>query len=615
MERSMIQRAATLALGAAALTAAVQSASLAPWGGGEVFCDAMGTEIEEAWRNVPAAGIPWEIHCGPGNFPTRIGPNFFPIGPINAANPAQTKPGIQSILRAAETWEKTGIGGIDISSISFDEPSLYVEPNPGPGIVLPSRLYTFSSLGGVISADRILDGVNTVTLWEPAGTFLYTGLGGAGTVGAALVIVPPNGTGDIVEADITLNALTKTGPGVFDAPFYSFVESNDAAQSWYATTTELPGSGAPLAGPATAYVDLQGVLVHEFGHFLGLAHSLVDGRWNSVEGTTPTMFIAGGHTTSPFAAFASFYGGAQGPPLAELMDASTTLSRGLLAETARSLESDDLSAIAGVYPTLDLSPTLGGIRGRVGDVFGVPVLGAHVVAVKADEHDVVRVGTLSRAGGVFRIPRLPVGRYYVYVEPVDGVMFRPEGLPTYVAPSTEQCVVPTFFTTEFWDTAESGNEANPMSASILDVLGNGRYTANCDFIIERVPDRLQVEVLGSPVMTPSSRGAVAINPAGANTVLQFTLNFPSAPAPRAGFLLVGTDRRSIQVSQQLTLPALGGMRPASTLVTLNTQGDAIVNFPLDPATVHQSLFVQVMAQSPNGVGMQLSNPVTVLVAR
>ena len=120
--------------------------------------------------------------------------------------------------------------------------------------------------------------------------------------------------------------------------------------------------------------DLQSVLTHEVGHFLGLNHS---GLISSV--------------MEP-------YGQA-----------------GQLDE--RTLTYDDMAGAAELYPTSTAFNNTGAISGVV-LAGGTPVFGAHVVALDANGTPTVSV--ISNPDGSFELDFLPAGFYRLYAEPLDG---------------------------------------------------------------------------------------------------------------------------------------------------------------------------------------------------
>jgi hypothetical protein len=119
--------------------------------------------------------------------------------------------------------------------------------------------------------------------------------------------------------------------------------------------------------------DIQSVLTHEIGHFLGLDHS---GMVSS--------------TMSPFGA--------------------------LTQVDQRTLQYDDIAGVSEIYPAG--TPSVGRISGTVRQNGTQPVKGAHVVAV--DSAGTAVVSTLTVSDGSYTLRMLPFGTYRVYAEPLDG---------------------------------------------------------------------------------------------------------------------------------------------------------------------------------------------------
>ena len=170
---------------------------------------------------------------------------------------------------------------------------------------------------------------------------------------------------------------------------------------------------AALATAPGAY-DLESLLTHELGHWLGFDHSAV---WRAI------MF--------PFA-----------PPPGEFLG-----NRPTGAAPDAPLSDDDRTGIRVQYPDPSDTVNVGAIRGRVlpANPFSLAslpapgpgesltgIFGAHVVAVDADTGSVI-AGTLGgwscsattnslQFDGTFAIERLPVGRdYAIYAEPLVGL--------------------------------------------------------------------------------------------------------------------------------------------------------------------------------------------------
>lgn len=118
--------------------------------------------------------------------------------------------------------------------------------------------------------------------------------------------------------------------------------------------------------------DVQQLVAHEAGHMLGLDHSPV---------LSATMYP---------------YVGKNGVP---------------------SLDSDDVVAIAGLYPKVPRTDAGATLVGRVAGDSG-PVFAAQVVALSADGEPVATA--LSDQQGNFTIDGVPPGTYRLYAEPLDG---------------------------------------------------------------------------------------------------------------------------------------------------------------------------------------------------
>jgi uncharacterized protein (TIGR03437 family) len=114
-----------------------------------------------------------------------------------------------------------------------------------------------------------------------------------------------------------------------------------------------------------------GTLVHEFGHALGLQHTL----------TSSVMSTAVTRTTSK----------------------------------ARPLTADDIAGISLLYPSRTFFSSTGSISGRVLLQGGQPANLASVVAISPAG---AAISTLTNPDGTFRIDGLPPRSYYVYVHPL-----------------------------------------------------------------------------------------------------------------------------------------------------------------------------------------------------
>lgn len=261
-----------------------------------------------------------------------------------------------------------------------------------PGMIAPLERTTDSNACTNDSQGNV-DGLNTICFDQSSTTFSSGVLAFTRviTANAAGVIVGSSATsefaGQILDADTLVRG---DGQSIFATP---------------AALSTTQGQGA---------YDLESILTHEIGHWLGLGHSAV---------IRAMMF--------PFSP----------PPGAFLgLRPATNAPDGPLAD-------DDRTGLRSMYPDPADAMNIGTISGQIlpANPFALAALpspapgqsltgifGAHVVAVDADTGAVVAAalaGWSCLAGevsaqfdGTFRIQRLPVGRnYIIYAEPLTGI--------------------------------------------------------------------------------------------------------------------------------------------------------------------------------------------------
>ena len=100
-----------------------------------------------------------------------------------------------------------------------------------------------------------------------------------------------------------------------------------------------------------------------------------------------------------------------------LRDATMYFQGGAFDFGFNSLSWDDIAGINVGYPLPGMDQITGSISGRV-TMEGAPVFGAFVVAV--DEYGIAVASAISLTDGAYRLQFLPKGRYWLYVEPLDG---------------------------------------------------------------------------------------------------------------------------------------------------------------------------------------------------
>jgi len=242
-------------------------------------------------------------------------------------------------------------------------------------------------------AETNIDGLNTIC-------FNQSSMGFASGVLAFTRVITANAPGVSVGA---------SGPSAFAG---QILDADTLFRNDGQATFATPAALATSAGQG-AY-DLESLLTHEIGHWLGLDHSAV---WRAI------MF--------PFA-----------PPPGQFLGNRPTAQApdGPLAD-------DDRTGVRSLYPDPNDTVDIGAIRGRVlpanpfalaaipapsagGSVTGI--FGAHVVAVDADTGSVFAAtlggwscnasNSALQFDGSFDIERLPVGHnYMIYAEPLTGL--------------------------------------------------------------------------------------------------------------------------------------------------------------------------------------------------
>lgn len=214
-------------------------------------------------------------------------------------------------------------------------------------------------------------------------------------------------------------------------------------------------------------IDIQAVVLHEGGHFLGLCHSAIrydmGGDMSGKPSNAAVMF--------PFISH-------------DVMD-------------GRSPDADDIAWLSYVYPSAAYASTFGEIQGDI--PFGLSLLGcspprgangAHVVARDLNNlvggEPLMVVGTYSYEingnVGLYLIPGLPPGDYGIWIEPMDGSPVAALQINTRIQ-FTDDINFP-----EDWysGASESGLEADPNDpAHAVEVtFAAGNTVTGIDIIIE-----------------------------------------------------------------------------------------------------------------------------------
>ncbi len=225
-----------------------------------------------------------------------------------------------------------------------------------------------------------------------------------------------------------------------------------------------------------------GTLVHEFGHTVGLQHSLA----SSAMSTAITRAVSKG----------------------------------------RPLAADDIAGVSLLYPTRAFAQNFGAISGRV-TVAGSGVALASVVAMSANG---VAVGVLTNPDGTYRIEGLPGGNYVVYVHPLPPAQLGEATPANIVLPqdaNRQNIAPPPAFDLQFFPGVREVNQATPLAVS------PGAVAESVNFAVSARTGGLSLY----NVQAFSFPGQVAVRPATVNVAGQ--RNFFVA----TGNGLVGTNNQ------------------------------------------------------------------------
>ncbi|MFA6469222.1 MAG: T9SS type A sorting domain-containing protein [Bacteroidota bacterium] len=212
--------------------------------------------------------------------------------------------------------------------------------------------------------------------------------------------------------------------------------------------------------------------VHEFGHFIGLDHSQINGKFAADGNSSNDIYIPTMYPTST--------------------DDDTKLA---------DLNPDDIASVSSLYPKATFATTTGKISGAITRFDNSVVRGANIIAISTGADSLTnRISTVSdylvQNTGNYTVVGLAPGSYYIQIEPVKTSFIEGSSVGPYATSATDLSFInPVVF--EYYNAGgESSDPAtdSPSAKTSITVTANAT-TSNINLIANKVGDAPITDVL------------------------------------------------------------------------------------------------------------------------